>query len=98
MPADGDWKVTMNTPMGARDLLLSVTTSGSTFTGTTTSDQSGQQPISGTVKGDTLKWESKMTSPAPMTLKFTVTTSGDTLSGEVKLGMFGSAKLTGVRA
>ena len=34
----------------------------------------------------------------PMTLEFEATVSGDTMNGNVKLGAFGSAPLTGVRA
>jgi carbon-monoxide dehydrogenase large subunit len=32
-----------------------------------------------------------------MTLKYAITVEGDQLTGKVKLGMFGSAKLTGER-
>ena len=33
----------------------------------------------------------------PMTLKYDITVDGDALTGKVKLGMFGTAKLTGER-
>jgi hypothetical protein len=36
--------------------------------------------------------------PIPMTLEFTVTVSGDAMTGSVKAGAFGSSPLTGVRA
>ena len=33
MSADGNWKITINTPMGARTMDVAITTSGDTFTG-----------------------------------------------------------------
>ena len=33
----------------------------------------------------------------PITLKYDLTVEGDTIAGKVKLGMFGTAKLTGER-
>ena len=98
MSADGDWKVTMNTPMGAQQLDVSIKTSGSTFTGTAKSGQLGEQQIEGVVHGDTLKWETKITSPMPMTLGFSAKVEGDSMNGAVSLGSFGNAPLTGVRA
>lgn len=97
MSADGNWKVTMNTPMGAQQLDVAIKTSGSTFTGTAKSGQLGEQQIEGTVDGDTLKWETKITSPMPMTLGFSAKVEGDKMNGNVSLGSFGNAPLTGER-
>jgi len=87
MSADGNWKITINTPMGAQEV---------TFTGKT-SGRMGEQDITGKVDGDKLIWSSSITSPMPMTLEFEATVSGDSLSGNVKLGAFGNASLSGVR-
>jgi hypothetical protein len=97
MSADGNWKITINTPMGAQTVNASIKTSGDTFTGTT-EGQMGKQEISGKVSGDTLIWSADITQPMPMTLEFSATVQGDNMSGNVKLGMFGNASLTGVRA
>ncbi|HEX5377951.1 MAG TPA: hypothetical protein VFW47_05225 [Phenylobacterium sp.] len=96
MSADGNWKITINSPMGAQEVNATITTSGDTFTGTT-SGRMGEQTIEGKVSGDTLTWSSAITQPMPMTLEFSATVSGDSLAGTVKLGAFGSAPLTGVR-
>jgi len=96
MSADGNWKITTNTPMGAQEVNASITTNGDTFTGKT-SGRMGDQEISGKVNGDKLTWSSSITSPMPMTLEFEATVSGDSLSGNVKLGAFGNASLSGVR-
>ena len=96
MSADGNWKITINTPMGAQEVNASITTNGDTFTGKTTG-RMGDQEISGKVDGDKLIWSSSITSPMPMTLEFEATVSGDSLSGNVKLGAFGNATMNGVR-
>jgi hypothetical protein len=97
MSADGAWKTSVNSPMGVQEGELEITTSGETFTGIMKGRQ-GEQPISGTVDGDTLAWSASITMPIPMTLEFTVTVSGDAMTGSVKAGAFGSSPLTGVRA
>ncbi len=96
MSADGNWKITINTPMGAQTVDATITTNGDTFTGTTTG-RMGDQKIEGKVNGDTLTWSSNISQPMPMTLEFEATVSGDNMTGNVKLGAFGNAGLTGVR-
>ena len=95
--ADGNWKITINTPMGAQEVTADIKTNGDTFTGKTTG-RMGEQEVSGKVDGDTLTWSANITQPMPMTLEFTATVSGDSMSGNVKLGAFGNAPLSGVRA
>ena len=97
MSADGAWKTTVNSPMGVQQGTLDITTSGATFTGKM-AGAAGAQHITGTVDGDNLAWSAKITSPFPITLEFTVTVSGDAMTGSVKAGAFGSSPLTGVRA
>ena len=97
MSADGNWKITINTPMGARTMDVAITTSGDTFTGKVDSDM-GSQEVTGKVDGDTLTWNTDITSPMPMKLDFSAKVEGDKMSGNVKLGMFGNAALTGERA
>jgi hypothetical protein len=96
MSADGNWKITINTPMGAQEVNASITTSGDTFTGTT-SGRMGEQKIEGKVNGDTLTWSTNISQPMPMTLEFQATVNGDNMSGTVQLGAFGSAPISGVR-
>jgi len=96
MSADGNWKITINTPMGAQEVTASIVTAGDTFTGKT-SGRMGDAEISGKVAGDTLTWSSAITNPMPMTLEFEATVNGDAMTGNVKLGAFGNAALSGVR-
>lgn len=97
MAADGNWKITINTPMGARTMDVAITTSGGDFTGKVELEM-GSQEVTGKVDGDNLTWTSDITSPMPMKLEFSAKVDGDKMSGNVKLGMFGNAALTGERA
>ena len=94
--ADGNWKITINTPMGAQEVTASITTSGDTFTGKT-EGRMGASDISGKVNGNTLTWSANISQPMPMTLEFEATVEGDSMKGNVKLGAFGNAPLSGVR-
>ena len=96
MTADGNWKLTMNTPIGARTMTLSINSSGQTFSGKIESEM-GSRDIAGTIDGDTLTWSTEIPKPMPMTLEFTVTVAGDAMTGQCKLGMFGTASVTGER-
>jgi len=98
MSADGTWNTTINSPMGAQNGSMTLATDGSTLTGKLTGAQGELDIEDGTVDGDNLAWKASMTSPMPMTLEFTATVSGDEINGEVKLGAFGNATLTGTRA
>jgi carbon-monoxide dehydrogenase large subunit len=93
---DGEWKMVMDTPMGAQEMTGRFQTDGDTLTGVLESPE-GNQEFTGTVAGNRLKWEMKVTKPMPVTLKYDLTVEGGTLSGKVKLGMFGTAKVTGER-
>lgn len=98
MSADGTWNTTINTPMGAQNGTLTLSTEGGNLTGTMASPQ-GEMPIQdGSIDGDTLSWKADITSPMAMTLEFTATVEGDEIGGNVKLGAFGNATFSGTRA
>ena len=52
----------------------------------------------GKVAGNTLTWTMDMKVPMPMTLECEATVDGDTLTGGVKAGAFGTMPLSGTRA
>ncbi len=94
---DGDWDVTIKSPMGDQKAVLTVNSDGSAFTGQM-SGGLGTMPITGgTVDGNTISWKMDMTVPMPMTLDATATVDGDAISGDVKAGAFGSMGLSGSR-
>jgi hypothetical protein len=98
MSVDGEWKLVLETPMGPQEAQLTVTATSATAFDGTMSGQAGQQTFEGAIDGDTLTWTTDITSPMPLTLDFVVTVAGDTMTGSAKLGMFGSAPVTGARA
>ena len=98
MSADGTWNTTMNTPMGAQNASVTLATDGDTLTGTMKGPQGELAVEDGKVDGNSLSWKASVTTPMAMTLEFTATVDGDSLSGDVKLGAFGNATFTGTRA
>ncbi len=98
MAADGNWNLTMTTPMGDRQATLSLKTSGSTLTGTQGADGNTGEIFDGTVNGDDVSWKVSITNPMPLTLEFTGKVSGDSMSGEMGIGPMGSFPFTGSRA
>ena len=98
MAVDGTWKLVVNTPMGAQESTLVISSSGATLTGTQSAGSGEGRPIDeGTVDGNDIAWKASITKPMAMTLDFSGTVDGDTLTGQVKLGMFGNAPVTGTR-
>ena len=98
MSADGTWNVTLNTPMGAQAGTLELATDGNTLTGTMSGPQGSMELENGTADGDSLSWTGNMTQPMPITIEATATIDGDEISGEAKLGAFGTATFSGSRA
>jgi len=98
MSVDGDWKVTLNSPMGAQDATLSLSTDGGGLSGKMVGAQGTQEFEGGTADGNNLTWNVSMTQPMPMELEFTAEVDGDAISGKVKLGAFGDATFAGTRA
>lgn len=95
---DGEWACTLKTPMGPQESVLTVTTDGAGgFTGTNSGAQGSLDVRDGKVDGDTLSWKMDVKTPIAMTLDAKATIEGDALTGTVKLGMFGTAPMTGTR-
>jgi hypothetical protein len=98
MAVDGDWSITMSTPMGERNATLSLKSAGSTLTGTQGADGNSGEIFDGTVNGDDIAWKLSITNPMPLTLEFTGKVAGDSISGEMGIGPMGSFPFTGTRA
>ena len=97
MAVDGNWNLTMTTPMGERQATLSLKTAGGTLTGTQGADGNTADIFDGTVSGDNISWKVSITNPMPLTLEFTGTVAGDSINGEMGIGPMGSFPFTGTR-
>ena len=87
----------LSTPMGPQEMTGHFETRGQSLGGYLRSAE-GEQGFSGTVEGNRLKFDLKVEKPMKITLKYDLTVDGDRISGKVKMGIFGSARLSGHRA
>jgi hypothetical protein len=98
MSADGNWTITMSTPMGERHATLTLKSAGTTLTGTQSADGNEGAIFDGTVNGNAVAWKINITNPMPLTLEFTGTVDGDAIAGDMGIGPMGSFPFTGKRA
>ncbi len=98
MAVDGNWNITMSTPMGERNETLSLKNAGGVLTGTLGADGNSTEIFDGTANGDDVAWKVSITNPMPLTLAFTGKVSGDSISGEMGIGPMGSYPFRGARA
>ncbi len=99
MAVDGTYNVTIKTPMGAQEGVLTLTTDGAALTGNMSGAMGAIDLQDGAVDGDdNVSWKANITTPMPMTLEFSGAVNGDAISGTVKLGAFGESTFEGTRA
>ena len=98
MAVDGNWNITMSTPMGDRNASLTLKSSGGALTGTQAADGNSADIFGGSVSGDDVAWKVSITNPMPLTLEFTGKVSGDSIAGDMGIGPMGSFPFTGTRA
>jgi hypothetical protein len=97
MSVDGTWDITVNTPMGAQQSTLVLTSDGSTLNGEVTAPQPGTI-YEGTVDGDNVTWKIDITVPMALTVKFEGTVDGDAISGTASAGPFPPSQFAGQRS
>lgn len=98
MAADGTWNLTMQTPMGERRSTLTLSTAGGALTGNQEAEGNITDIADGSISGDTVSWKVAITNPMPLTLTFSGTVNGNSLTGTADTGMFGSFPFEGIRA
>jgi carbon-monoxide dehydrogenase large subunit len=94
---DGDWKMVLASPVGPQEMTAHFETDGGNLSGYLSSPE-GRTDFTGSVEGNSLKFEVKVEKPVKITLKYNLALAGDRLSGKCKMGIFGSAKVTGQRS
>ena len=93
---DGIWKVTLSTKLGAQDIQFHMMTQG-TQVNCLIESPMGNMEVTGTIDGNSLGWDMKITKPIPMKARYDIEIDGDTIKGTAKLGFLGKAKLSGQR-
>ena len=97
MSVAGTYECITKTPMGDQKSDVTINVDGDTFTGSNVGAMGSMDLEDGKVDGNKLTWSMKMTVPMPMTLEGEATVDGDTLTGSVKAGAFGTFPMNGTR-
>ncbi|MBY0284765.1 MAG: hypothetical protein K2W81_12490 [Sphingomonas sp.] len=94
---DGTWETVVKSPLGDQKSTITVKSDGNSWTGTSSGQMGSVEITDGTLDGNTLNWTMAMTVPMPMTLTCSATVDGDTITGSIGAGAFGSFPMTGSR-
>ena len=98
MAVDGTYDITVDTPLGAQSVELTLKTEGSALSGSIDSPMGAQEFSGGSVSGDDISWQMEINSPiGNMNLEYKGKITGDDIAGEVKAGDFGSSPFKGKR-
>jgi hypothetical protein len=97
MSVDGTWVIQVKGPTGDQQATAELKSSGTELTGTYSTMGMTLDITEGSIEGDTGRWTAEITKPMSIVSRFQVTFDGDTLTGEVAVGAFGTHPLTGQR-
>ena len=98
MAVDGTYKIEIDTPMGQQEATLTLKTAGVDLSGSMDSMLGKTDFSGGTVKGDELAWSLELDSPmGRVKLECKGKVTGHNISGEVKVGDFGTSPFKGKR-
>jgi hypothetical protein len=98
MSADGTWEITVQSPIGAQPSTVVLSTEGGMLTGEQAGNGESGPIYDGKLDGDNVSWAVDVSKPMSLTVKFSGTIEGDTISGKVKAGMFPAMAFTGSRS
>jgi hypothetical protein len=97
MSVAGQYDCVTKSPMGDQKSVLTVTVDGDSWTGSNAGQMGALDITDGKVDGNTLTWTMDMKVPMPMKLEGTATVDGDTITGQIKAGAFGTMAMSGTR-
>jgi alkanesulfonate monooxygenase SsuD/methylene tetrahydromethanopterin reductase-like flavin-dependent oxidoreductase (luciferase family) len=95
---EGEWHITIDTPMGAQSSTLKVSSDGHSLTGNQGNDGETADIYDGSISGAEATWKLDVTSPMPLTITFNGVVDGDSITGQAQAGFFPPAPFTGSRA
>ena len=91
----GVWDMTMTTPRGERETELTIEQDGDTIKVTMPGFRGDEMTGEGTVIENKIEWTFTMEGPqGEMTMTYTGTIEGDTMTGEVEIGEMGTMEWT----
>jgi len=98
MSAAGTWKLVMQTPIGERQVTLTLTVAGTALTGKMSAEDGNAVDIyAAKLSGNAAAWKADIKNPMPLTLEFAGDIDGDRMSGTVSAAV-GSWPFTGTRS
>jgi hypothetical protein len=98
MSAAGTWTLTLQTPLGERRAKLTLTADGTNLTGRMIAEEGNATDIyEGRVAADGGSWKADIKNPMPLTLEFSATVNGDSMTGSVNTAL-GSWSFSGNRS
>jgi hypothetical protein len=97
MAIDGNWNIEARTLLGHFTGTASLKSAGGSLTGTGHAAGASAEIHDGTVSGDNFAGNISITSPISLTIHFSGKVSGNSMSGELVAGSFGSFHFTGTR-
>ncbi len=92
----GDWEMVLSTPMGPQEMTCHMEEADGVLSGYLESKE-GRENFMGSAEDGHVRFDLKVTKPMKITLKYDLQVSGDAIAGTCKMGMFGKAKVKGVR-
>ena len=98
MAIDGMWNLKLQTPMGERPVTVRLAAAGAVLTGALVG-AAGESPLTdGSLDGAKVAWSTMFTGAmGEMKLDFEGTVEGNTISGTVQFGGFGTGTFEGAR-
>lgn len=97
MSYEGNWDITIATPIGKQAVALRLTERAGEVTGVATQGEEAVPLIDPRRDGERLTWSQNVTKPMRLSIAFDVLIEGDTLSGTAKPGILPSVKVSGHR-
>jgi hypothetical protein len=97
MSAAGTWKLAMQTPIGERNVTLTLQEAGGAISGKMTAEDGNAVDIyEGKLAGNSASWKANIKNPMPLTLEFSGNIDGDKIAGTVNAAV-GSWPFSGSR-
>lgn len=94
---DGDWDITIATPVGKLQVKLSISTRDGMIHGTATQGDETVKFLNPLLQDNKLTWSLRISKPMRLNLRFEVASKGDQMTGFAKAGILPASKLTGMR-